>query len=263
MDGTDEELAFLLRSDNRTELLEVLAGAGPMDRYEIEGRVDASRRTVTRILDALGERGYLSDRDGAYALSAFGAAVADAYETYRESTALAERYRPLLRHLDSEVLGVDPTLLRGAELTVASDASPYAVLDRVLRLRRGAERTREMVPSIEAKSIEQLADRVEGESAFEFEVILPPSALEEAAEHPEYADAHRRTRDAGAVSLYVYPEPFSFVLGVIDGTGVLGVSVDGLPHAVVESDRGGFVAWIEERLDGFRAEATPFEELDP
>jgi predicted transcriptional regulator len=262
MDATEAEaeLEFLLRSDNRTALLGVLDEAGPLDRYELEDRVDASRRTITRILDTLSERGYLSERDGAYALSAFGTAIAEAYGAYRETAALVDRYRPLLRHLDSEVIDLDPSLLRGAELTVATDTSPYALLDRVLQLREGADRIYEMAPSVEAKSVGQLAERVEDGEAVEVEVILPPAAVEDARTHPEYAEAHRTIRTTDGIEMYVYPEPFSVVLGIVDGTAVLGVSVDGRPHALVESARPAFVEWAERSLDSFRREAAPIEE---
>lgn len=65
-----------MRSDNRTGILTALCGEGPLDRYELEARVDASRRTITRIVDALSERGYLAERDDGYVATAFGSALA-------------------------------------------------------------------------------------------------------------------------------------------------------------------------------------------
>jgi predicted transcriptional regulator len=261
MDGPEEELAFLLRSDNRMELLDVLDESGPLDRYELEERLDASRRTITRIVDALAERGYLADggEDGARSLSAFGAAIADAHREYRETAELANQYRPVLQHLDSDQFAPDPARLQGAELTVATEASPYALIDRVLELRAGADRIREMAPSIEAKSISQLADRIDKGGDFEIEVLLPPTAVEEARTHSEYAEAHRAIRNTDGVEMRVSPEPFSVVLGVIDGTAVLGVTVDDRPHALVESTRTTFVEWAERRLDSFWDESVPIE----
>jgi predicted transcriptional regulator len=257
MPRPDDELAFLLRSDNRTEILAALCEAGPLDRYELESRVDASRRTVTRIVGALTERGYLAERDGGYVATAFGSAIADAYDDYRRTADLADAYRPVLGHLDSDRLPVDPELLRGAELTLASETSPYALLDRVLQLRSSATTIREMAPSVEAKSVAQLAERVGSEPALDVEVILPASAIEEAASHPEYAEAHAATRESDAVELYAYPEPFGFMLGRLGETGALAVGVDGRPHALVESTDPEFLSWIEDRLAEFRGEATP------
>jgi predicted transcriptional regulator len=261
MDGAEAELAFLLRSDNRVELLDVLDEEGPLDRYELEDRVDASRRTITRIVDALAERGYLADggENGARSLSAFGAAIADAHREYRETTDLANQYRPVLQHLESDQFDLEPSRLRGADLTVATEASPYALIDRVLELRAGADRIREMAPSIEAKSISQLAERIDEGGDFKIEVILPPAAVEEARDHPEYAEAHREIQNTDGVEMRVYPESFSVVLGVIDATAVLGVSVDGRPHALIESTRTTFVEWAERRLESFWAESVPIE----
>jgi predicted transcriptional regulator len=260
MDGIDEELAFLLRSDNRTALLRTLEETGPLDRYELEERIDASRRTITRILGALSDRGFLCNRGDEYATTAFGSALTRAYGEYRRRAELADRYRPLLCHLDAERLAIDPELLEGATLTVATETSPYALLDRVLELRTAATRIREMAPAVEAKSIGQLAERIESDEPLDFEVILPEAAIEEAGSHPEYAEAHRAARNAEDVELYAYPESFSFMLGVMDGTGVLVAGVAERPHALVESDRPAFVDWIRDRLEEYGAEAEP---LDP
>jgi predicted transcriptional regulator len=249
-----------LRSDNRTDVLSALDDAGPLDRYELEDRLDASRRTVTRILGSLAERGYLSERGSSYALSAFGAALARAYDDYRETAGLADRFRPLLRHLDADRLALDPDLLRDAELIVATESSPYAILDRVLQLRAGATRVREMAPTVEAKSLGQLAERIEANESFDFEVVIPAPALDDAAAHPGYADTQRTIEASEAVDLYVYPEPFSFVLGVIDGTAVVGVEVDDRPYALVEGTRPELLEWVESRLDEYRGGATPIDE---
>ncbi|MDR9380873.1 MAG: hypothetical protein RI560_04280 [Natronomonas sp.] len=260
MDGIDEELAFLLRSDNRIEVLSALDDAAPLDRYELEGRLGASRRTITRIVGTLSERGYLRERDSGYALSAFGIAIARAYNGYRETAGLADRYRLLLRHLDADRLALDPELLRGAELIVATESSPYAILDRMLQLRAEATRVRELAPTVGAKSLGQLAERVEAEEGFEFEAVLPAPALDDAASHPEYAEAQRTIQASGAVDLYISSASFSFVLGVMDGTAVVGVQVDDRPYALVESTRPEFREWVDSRLDEYRAGATPITE---
>jgi hypothetical protein len=66
-------------------------------------------------------------------------------------------------------------------------------------------------------------------------------------EHPDGAETR------------VSPQRFSVVLGVIDGTAVLGVTVDDRPHALVESTRTTFVEWAERCLDSFWDESVPIE----
>lgn len=120
MAGAEDELEFLLRSRNRTELLLALEETQPLDRYDLEQQLDASRRTVTRALGTLSERGYIRETDRRYSLTVFGASVAASYRDCRQQVELASKYRPLLEHLDTRVLDVDPELLDGAELTAAA-----------------------------------------------------------------------------------------------------------------------------------------------
>lgn len=257
MAAAEDELAFLLRSGNRTELLLALGGTQPLDRYDLEGRLDASRRTVTRALDALNERGYVRETDEGYSLTAFGRAVAEAYRDCRRQVALAAEYRPLLEHLDTRLFDIDPELLEGAELTVASETSPFVVLNRTLELREGASRIREAAPGIEKRSVEQLASRLRHGSGLEMEVVLPPDAVETVAEADAFAGDHAVARDSEAVEFYVAPEPFSVFVGVMDDTAALATGEDGEPLALVESDRPAFREWAEARLDEFRDAATP------
>lgn len=256
MDGAEDELEFLLGSGNRTELLLTLERAQPLDRYDLEDRVDASRRTVTRVLGALNERGYIQEADAGYSVTAFGASVAQAYRDCRQQVDLATEYRPLLEHLDTQALDIDLEILKGAELTVASETSPFVVLNRTLELRAAAGHIREAAPGIEKQSVEQLASRVQNGEDLEMEVVLPPDAVETVEERGAFAGDHGVARDADAVEFYVAPEPFSVFVGVMDDTAVLAAGEGGDPLALAESDRPAFREWAESRLDEFRDAAT-------
>lgn len=257
MTAGEDEFEFLLRSGNRTELVLALAEGAPLDRYDLERRLDASRRTVTRALDELGERGYIQETGEGYTLTAFGASVADAYRECRRRVERASAYRPFLEHVDTRVLDIDPALLEGAELTVASETSPFVVLNRILELREGAGRIREAAPGVERRSVEQLADRVRNGEDLEMEVVLPPEAAEVVGETDAFAADHGVAREDDAVDFYVAPEPFSVFVGVMDDTAVLASGEDGEPLAMVESDRPALREWAETRLDEFRDAATP------
>ena len=257
MTAAEGELEFLLRSGNRTELVLALTGSHPLDRYDLERQLDASRRTVTRALEALSERGYVGETEGGYSLSAFGASVVEAYRDCRRQVDRAVEYRPFLEHVDTQVLDIDPELLEGAELTVASEASPFVVLTRMLEFRAEATRIREAAPGVEKRSVEQLADRVRSGETLDVEVVLPPAAVEAAEETDAFAADHGVTRDADAVDFYVAPEAFSVFVGVMDDTAVLAAGEGGEPLALVESDRPALREWAEARLDEFRDAATP------
>lgn len=260
MTVVEDELEFLLRSENRTGLLVALREGQPLDRYDLETRLDASRRTVSRALDALTERGYIAESEAGYALTAYGATMVDAYRDALHRGQVAEQYRPLLEHLDTRTFDLDPALLEGAELTVAGEASPFALLNRTLELREGASRVREVAPGIEKASVEQLGQRVRDKEEFEMEVVLPPGAVDAVEEDADFGKDHITARESSAVDFYVTDGPVRTFVGVMDDTVALATGVDGQPEALVESDDPELRAWAEARIDEIRDAATPLPE---
>ena len=261
MNEQTEELEFLLRSENRTALLAALASDGPLDRYDLEETLGTSRRTVSRTLKKLEDRNYISETDGGYCLTAFGAAVFETYREYTRRLDIAERLRPFLGNVDGGALDVELATLEGAKLTLADDASPYAPMDRTLELRAQASRIREIAPSVEKRSIEQLTERVERGEDVTFEVVLTADAAQAAQSQPEYEEAHRVTQRADNVEQFVYRGEFPFFLGVMDETVAIGAVVDGNPVALVESRDERLRAWAEQRIDEFRSGAIPMRKV--
>lgn len=260
MTAVEGELEFLLRSENRTGALLALREGQPLDRYELETRLDASRRTVRRAVEALTERGYITEGEAGYALTAYGAAMVDAYRDLLDRGRLAEQYRPFLERLDTRRVDLDPALLEGSELTVASEVSPFTLLNRLLELRAEASRVREVAPGIEKNSVEQLGERVRDGEDFEMEVVLSPAAVEAVEEDAGFAGDHIAARESAAVDFYVTDGPVRVFLGVLDDTVALAAGTDGQPEALVESEDPALRAWAEARIDEVRDGATPLSE---
>lgn len=259
MNTIEEELEFLFRSDTRAKLLATLQGEQPLDRYELENRLEPSRRTITRTLNKLEDRNYIHESADGYRLTALGEAEIETYQEYEKRVRLATTYRPVLGNVDAEALDLDVEYLEDAELVVADETTPYAPLDRTLELRAEATRIREMAPAVEKRSIEQLTERVERDDEFTFEVILPVETAKQAASSPAYATAHEVTRTADCVEQYVYSGEFPFFVGVMDETALLGSTVGGDPYAVVESEREELREWAERKIDEFRHQSTPID----
>jgi predicted transcriptional regulator len=260
MTAVENELGLLLRSSTRTELLASLAESQPLDRYDLERRLDASRRTVTRALDALTERGYIREVEGEYVLSAFGASLAEAYRDCRRDVELASEYRPFLERVDTRTLYLDPSLLEGADLLLASERSPFVLLTRTLELRAEASRIREIAPGVEKRSVEQLAERLRNGEDLEVEVVLPATALEAAEGTDTFSAGHAVAREADAVDFYVAEDEFSAFVGVMDETVTVGAGTGGEPEVMVESNRPALRELAETRLDGVRDAATSLSE---
>lgn len=252
-----DTLRFLAQSDNRPATLAALRAAGPLDRDGIEARLDASRRTVIRTVEALTDEGYVEQVGERYRLTALGATVYDAYEQLVDDVTVADRLEPLLANVPNEVFDLDPRLLSDAELVVATEGSPYALLDRSLTLRRGARRVREIAPMTEKRSIEQLADRIRAGEDFEFEAILSAATLEASRSNPEYADAFETTAASDAVDVAVYPEPVELFLCVADDTVAVGASKDDRPHAMVVTSNPRVREWAIDTFEAHWDRADP------
>lgn len=256
MTGIDGEMAFLSRSDNRTQLLSALRSDQPLDRDGIEQAVDSSRRTVARTLNKLDDRNYIHHTDEGYRLTGYGGELIETYEEYTERVRIAERYQPVLGNVDGEFLEFDLSALQGASLFVADDASPYALLDRTLELRKEATRIRELAPAVEKRSLEQVRERIQRDDLETFEVILTAETAEVAFSHPEYDPV----TTVDGVRQYVYDGEFPLFVAVIDDTVLLGVTVDQKPSAMIETTDETIREWAEETIDEFRAAAVPLEQ---
>jgi len=162
-----------------------------LNRYEIKEHLDASRRTVIRTLDALAEEGFVEQDEETYHLTALGSCISESYEELTAEVSLAQRLSPFLENIPDSEFDLDPWLLEDTELVVATEGSPYALLDRTLQLREDAMRIREIAPMIEKKSTDQLARRIQEKEPIEFDAVLSEAAVEAGRSNPDYREPLR------------------------------------------------------------------------
>lgn len=255
MRGVPDDLTFLFQSESRLPVLLDVAEDAPLDRYDLEERLDVSRRTVIRTLEALADRGYVTEAETGFTATALGNAVADASADLIDSMHDFDRLAPFLQRVPADALDLDPALLADAEVVTSSDATPYAALDRVLQLRAESETIRELSTIAERKSLAQMADRVERGDPFDVEVVVAESVLQSAASNPAYGPLQDRLLGAENVEIRVHDD-VPMLLAVLDGERVaLGVSEQRLPAVCVVSDHPEVVEWAEATYDRLRAEA--------
>lgn len=260
MEAVLDELRFLLRSGNRPALLQAVHDEGRLDRYDLEQRLDVSRRTVTRTIESMTDRGYLRrDTDGV-ALTAYGSFLTECYRSLETDAGVATEYAPFLQHVPGEALGFDLRRLAGADLYVASEASPFALIDRTVDLRAETTTFREVAPGVEKKSIVQLAERVRAGESLDVEIVMTAAAARTATDHDGYADGHRTILQSPDVDIYVHEEPVAMFIGVIGDTVTLTTTRDGTPHAMVETTDETVYEWAVEQLDAYRDAAVPVGE---
>ena len=257
MDQRTADVQFLTHSPNRGSVLRVVAEEGPLDRYDIEERVDATRRTVVRNLNELADRGFVTETDAGVRPTSLGAFLAESYDQFVTDTALADRLAPFLQHVPPSLFDLDPRHLADADMLTASETSPYAVLDRTLELRRSASTIREIAPAVEKQSIEQLVRRIRSDEDLEMTTIIPADAAEDAMTNPDYREAHLETLRAEGVEMFAHPERIPLFVGVLDETTALGSIRDGRPNALVTTTDPAAREWAEETIQAYKSRSEP------
>jgi len=263
MTEAHELVAFLSASETRATLLVRLRAAGSAERRTCYDWTDASRRTVKRALSNLADRHLIRAEEGSVQVTALGATVADRYETFVEDVRLARRLRPFLRRVPAGALDVDLRHFADAEVVTAAEGSPYAPMDRVLELRRGATRLRELSTIVASESVGQLAERLERED-LDVEIVITADALARARSNPDYEDAFAATRDAEDLSLFATEAEVPFLLGILDDTVALSVTdEDGMPAATVVTDAAPVREWALDRFERVRRDARELDGSTP
>lgn len=256
METAVAELRFLTQSDNRAETFGIIADDEPIERDELESQLDASHRTVVRVINSLEDRGYLQEASGELRLTPFGASIATRFDDVLDRTATAVEFGPLLRNAPPVFRDLPIDALSDADLLVASSADPFSILDRVLSLRAEATYIREVAPAVQQESIDQLASRVRRGDDIDVSTVISSQASERASERVDYQDGHATTLASDVVDIYVHPEPLSFFAGIMDDTAAFGVSKDGQPHALAVSTDPELRAAAESIFEAYRNAST-------
>jgi hypothetical protein len=238
------------------ELFEALYGT-PLDRRDLEARLDVSRATSHRFTRWLEEEGYAERVDGVYHLTGEGEIVGEAVMGFERKIRTADRLAPLLDVIceDHRDFVVEP--FEDAVVTVATPADPYAPVTRFLSLLRDCDRfrgfnTTHMVPP-------GLADIYGGDgdpfADCEVELIYLPDVVEtldeEGSRRALDGDHLKlRTRDALPYGLAVFDDRVG-IGGYDEETGTMRVFVD--------TDTALARAWAERVYETFRKDSTPLE----
>lgn len=233
----------------------------PLDRQEIERRLDISRATSHRFTKRLIELGVVEKTDGEFRLTGYGEVVVDETFRYETNVRVARQLTPLLdvicEYHREFVIGP----FADATVTTADPEDPYRPVNRFVSLARESEifrgfNTTQMVPlSMEGFHRELIEDT-------ETEVIYLPAAVEtlletypeRAAKAMERGHLALRSRDALPYGLAIFDERVG-IGGYDEETGTLRVFVD--------TDAAIAREWAESVYELYREDSEPFSRAGP
>lgn len=257
-DAPVSAVEFLARSETRVRALETLAREGELSRGDLRERLDATRTTVQRNLDALAERGWVTETDRTYAVTRTGEWIAEDFGDLVETVRQARRLRPVIERVDPDDLDVD---LRDADVAVTTSepGNPWKPVDEHVETIRDAREHRALLPLTGSGPFEAIHERT-GDGAREFEAVVAPAVAETFRSDPAYREHYADLRERSNVRFLVTERSIPYYLGVADGTVEIGVDDGGQPAALLRTESPAVLEWAEQTYETYRADAVPIGE---
>ncbi|WP_312908308.1 helix-turn-helix transcriptional regulator [Natronosalvus caseinilyticus] len=204
----------------------------PLDRGEIEDRLDVSRATSHRFTQWLGEQGFAEKVDGRFRLTGRGEVVAEEVLRFEANVHTAQKLTPLLDVIceNHREFVVEPFV--DATVTVAEPDDPYRPVERFISLVRESEtfrgfNTTHMAPLALGGFHEQLFDATDTEIVYlpHIAETLFDTYPERAQKAIESGHLALRTRDQLPYGLALFDECVG-IGGYDETTGLMQVFVD-------------------------------------
>lgn len=248
-----EELEFLVRSDCRVGILELLSERGPATRRELQRNLDVVRTTIQRNLDGLEDRNLIYGTDDGYDITPAGELVSAVLLETIESMAFAIEAGPLLGRLAASSLefDLDPRTLTDATVVEATVCDPYAPVERYESAVGNATTARLLLPPTATNPLAATTAAIETGEVHE--VIVPETVVQSLERESQLQETLAATGD---VDVYRYDGEISCYLGVLDDLVQIGVpDRKGIPEVLLESTREAVREWAIEQYDRYRERA--------
>ena len=273
-----DEIAFLVGSESRIGILRALRNQ-PHRPSELSAECSCARETAQRTVSAFVDRGWAEKEteDGRYALTAAGEMVAEGYDEFEATVAVADRFSVLLANVGSVVADLDPVVLRRLHGTAATSDNPHAPINRFLTV-TGSEYVDDFrgITPIVSRVFNEAAERIIGPES-SVQLVIDERVFETSAS--EYPDDLARAYELDQFQLFISPKRLEFGLMLVDGHAYLAAYDDqGNLIASVDGTDDDFVDWAERtyarcRADSYapsvgeetngEASGNPFERNEP
>ncbi|MFP4074197.1 MAG: helix-turn-helix transcriptional regulator [Actinomycetota bacterium] len=232
----------------------------PLDRRDLEERIDVSKTTGYRITRSLEEHGLVERVGRSYELTCSGTEVLQATSRFEGTVRLAFRLGPALAPLQASDASVDIEAFADATVTsvygyVHGPVNRFlALLDETTTL-RGLAVSR-VAPFYLGEIQERLAE------GLVFEQILRPEFV--ARQLAEFPDRAIEVCDSDNVTVFVHDDLW-FSLVLFDDRIGIGVSdaESGTLEALVDTGSASARDWAEAVYESYRSQAVRLPRFDP
>ena len=251
------ETDFLIDVIRHGPVLEALLKK-PLDRGEIEERLNVSRATSHRFTQWLDEQGLVEKVEGRFQLTGRGEGVAEEILRFEANVGTIHRLSPLLDVIceDHREFVIEPFI--DATVTVAEPDNPYRPVERFISLVSESEtfrgfNTTHMAPLILGKFHQKVFDETDTEIIYLPHIVekLFETYPEQATDAIEHGYLTLRTRGDLPYGLALFDDRVG-IGGYAETTGLMEVFVD--------TDAPIAREWAERVYASVRADSDPVDE---
>lgn len=253
--GATDDIEFMARSEVRVNILEELSREDELTRAELRNRLDCSRTTVQRNLEALTEQGLVSNSNRTYSLNPGGRYFSDAFLDLVETTEVYDRLQPFLQRVEKSAFDIDLRHFSDAEIRTPESGDPYAMINYHVATIKEATTGFAILPFTGLHATEAAHNRVVEHGA-QFELVVDRDVAETFQSAPQYAELIADLRETDRFQVFLYEGELPFGLGRLDDTVQLVASDGDEPKALVETTAEPVREWVRQTYDDYKADAT-------
>ena len=236
-----DRIEFLARSPVRVRLLAAIADGDGLTRNELRDRLDASRTTVGRNLEALRDQGLVTKGNCEYALTRAGEIVTGDVLDLAGTIEIARELKPLLEWVPDGALDIDLRHFADATVLAPEPGDLWSMVNHHVQVIRRTEYDRNVLNVIGLHGYETGYGKIVEGSAHT-ELVVTPEML-----------------NTGRFEIHVYDGRIPYSISILDGTVQLGATdYDGQPRALLESDAEAVREWATAKYEAYKREAEPF-----
>lgn len=254
-----EPLEFLVGSWNRFVVLNALVLAS-QTRADLQDRTGVSRPTLSRILSALVDRGWVQRRNAEYEATRQGEVIASEVAQFVDNIETADQLDAALEWLRTERFGFPLGYLEDSHVltpTPRNQTGPLRALeDRI----DSTTEMRVLATGVTYEVVDAICQAcLAGD--LQLECVLDENALQGTRTHPELAAMFAEMVELGHCEAYYYDGDADLLAyNLVDDVVLFcGISGDGLPLGILVAEHDTVRSWAVFNFEQRKADATPLE----
>lgn len=262
-----DAVSFLARSGHRVAVLRSLAD-GSHTRRDLHEETGISQPTLGRVLNDFDARGWAERRGQECALTPAGELVDEELAGVLSAVETVQRIGDVLADLPPEELdGLDLRALADATVHRPEPGDTLSHVRQMESVWLEADRRRLLGSTLGPASMDERKDHarrvIETDQELAVETIVSTEMVSRGMADPEMRRLARELWDPERMRSYLYEGPIPVILAIADDVVMFApTDENGIPTVVVETRNESVRAWVEERLDEYRARSTEFTPED-